>query len=201
MSIIHLEERIIELVRICDKQTKENDALKALVVKKDEALRMSRRYSESALDQFAGRLTTGDSAECDLAQETLEKTDLALALTPADLAGCVCVKRKEWQAAKDRIDDLISKNIEGANLNASLTEELRVANENASTEAFVAMSVRVSTAETKNAVLTAALEEVDAALKHWTGDTVTSGHYDQLMAAKKAVSTALARGQAKASIL
>lgn len=145
MSIIHLEERIAELVRICDKQTKENDTLKALVVRKDDVLA---NLVALIRDSYTGVTGIQRLTDYNCSHEDTEKAEQALALTPADLAGCVCVKREEWElvsygltawtkirpqfigaVGKDAADHVVDSIADLRAQVATLTESLRVAKE------------------------------------------------------------------------
>ena len=57
---------------------------------------------------------------------------------------------------------------------------------------------RVKELEAQVGDLQKALEAVQAAFKHWEGEPVSTGHYDQLIYAKEAVNAALAATSARA---
>jgi hypothetical protein len=91
------------LLARCEKAERELEAVRALCVRKDEALRALKRHFDSWDDHKLTRWKNREALRADLV--TVEQ---ALALTPADLADCVCVKRSDLDgliAAEDRPED------------------------------------------------------------------------------------------------
>ena len=104
----------------------ERDSLKAQVVRLKEALEDLPELYNLATEKSCTCYPANDCGHCGFCS-AWEKADnlasTASSLVPADLADSVALPRTEWQAAKDRIDELIDKNIEGAKQNSALESE------------------------------------------------------------------------------
>lgn len=127
-----LYERLDDKDAQIAEQEKQLAALRALVVKKDEALQPVLCINASAPDTT----TRPDLFErgCYLNPPQIRAMQEAIALTSADLAGCVCVKREDLKRseqvcrdADEEVDRIQADKDSLRTHNAALTEELRVA--------------------------------------------------------------------------